>query len=83
MGSGEQPDIIAAQAFRSVTLINGGDTLAIELEGSSGRTLHVLIPSAHSLDLGSQVMVEAAKAAKVRRKRSPGRRLEPVPGTRG
>ena len=83
MGSGEQPDIIAARAFRSVSLIDGGDTLAIELEGAAGQAVHVLIPSVYSLDLGSQVMVEAANAAKLRGKRSSRRRREAFSDTGG
>jgi hypothetical protein len=83
MGSGEQPDIIAARAFRSVTLIDGGDTLAIELEGSAGQPLHVLIPAVYSLDLGSQVMVEAANAAKLRGNRSSNRRRQTFSDTQG
>ena len=49
--------------------MDSGDTLAIELEGASGETVYVLVPAEQALDLGTQVMVEAAKAGKLRKER--------------
>ncbi len=49
--------------------MDSGGTLAIELEDAAGGTTFVLIPSDQALDFGTQVMVAAAKAAKLSRSR--------------
>lgn len=56
--------VVVTRTFVGSTLIDGGDTVAIEFETDEGSTAFVLLPSEQALDLGPQIMVEAAKAAK-------------------
>ena len=63
-------NVVFTREFRGATLIDGGDTVAIEFYGDAGTTTFVLVPSKQALDLGTQIMVEAAKAAKLRRSRT-------------
>jgi hypothetical protein len=55
---------VSARTFRGATLIDNGGTLTMEFEDAEGGTAFVLVPTDQALDLGTQIMVEAADRRK-------------------
>ena len=62
------PSIVTTQTFKGANLTDESRTVAVEFDDSQGRTVFVIVPSDQALDLGTQMMVEAAKAAKLRKR---------------
>jgi hypothetical protein len=70
MSASPPPKVIAAKRIVGVSQIDGGDTLAIEIEEASGETVCVLFPSREAGRLSSQITEASAEADRTKEKLS-------------
>jgi hypothetical protein len=77
MTNDARPRVLSIASITSVSTIDGGDTLAAELNGPDGDTIFLLIPLGTAGALITHLTDAAERGARERRLHSQGRR--PVP----
>lgn len=71
MDEGSKPFVIAARRLCAVGVIDGGDTVAVRLEGADSGEIVLLLPRTLARDLGPR-LADCAPPAPVPARREPG-----------
>ncbi|MBM0203976.1 hypothetical protein JNW90_13285 [Micromonospora sp. STR1s_5] len=58
----EQPSVLSVRELHDVIVIDGGGTLAVQLQDAQGRTLHILLPAKLAERLSTQLAEAGVKA---------------------